>query len=248
MFQAKVPGTTLELQQVDMRFAYGDAFKASRYTGYEVMLYSCSRGDATLFSRGDLVDAAWQIAQPILDYWKSHPAGDEFPNYSRNSWGPKAADALVRKDGRRWFEVVTPEVLERCPLFKGADALLLRAVLIALRSASAEAGDAIVQTGDAATELYLICQGEVEVLGHSGQTTASLRSGDFFGEIGLLASVPRTSTVRAKTRCDLLILDQKDFFRILRDHPHLAESMTAVARERYKLSLSASQLLAPEPR
>jgi glucose-6-phosphate 1-dehydrogenase len=159
MFQAKVPGTTLELQQVDMRFAYGDAFKASRYTGYEVMLYSCSRGDATLFSRGDLVDAAWQIAQPILDYWKSHPAGDEFPNYSRNSWGPKAADALVRKDGRRWFEVVTPEVLERCPLFKGADALLLRAVLIALRSASAEAGDAIVQNGDAATELYLICQG-----------------------------------------------------------------------------------------
>ena len=43
-----------------MRFAYGDAFKASRYTGYEVMLYSCSHGDATLFSRGDLVEAAWQ--------------------------------------------------------------------------------------------------------------------------------------------------------------------------------------------
>src|SRR5206468_1842741 len=63
-FQAKVPGPTLSLQKVDMHFEYGDAFKASRYTGYEVMLYSCSHGDATLFSRSDLVTAAWEIGQP----------------------------------------------------------------------------------------------------------------------------------------------------------------------------------------
>lgn len=242
MFQAKIPGTTLELQQVDMRFAYGDAFKASRYTGYEVMLYSCSRGDATLFSRGDLVDAAWQIAQPIMDYWKSHPAGDEFPNYSRNSWGPKAAQSLLQADGRHWFEVITPEVLERCPLFKGADPLLLRSVVMALRPASAEAGEILVQAGDTARELFLLSQGEVEVLSPAGQPTATLHAGGFFGEIGLLTSQPRTSTVRAKSRCNLFVLDQTDFFRILRDHPQLAEAVTAVARERYALTLSAADL------
>ena len=59
----------MQLQPVNMRFGYGDAFKASRYTGYEVMIYSCSHGDATLFSRGDLVEAAWRVAQPLLDYW-----------------------------------------------------------------------------------------------------------------------------------------------------------------------------------
>jgi len=244
MFQAKVPGPVLDLQQVDMTFNYGSAFKASRYTGYEVMLYSCSRGDATLFSRGDLVEAAWRVAQPLLDYWKSHPAGDSFPNYSRNSWGPKAADELVRRDGRRWFEVVTPETLERSPLFKGADPMLLKAVIMALRSVSIEAGEVIIECGAVAQEMYLLCQGEVEVVDAAGKVLAQLKTGDFFGEVGLLASVPRTGTVRAVGRCDLFVLEQHEFFRILRDYPHFAEAMSAVARERYQIAIPARQLMA----
>ena len=243
MFQAKVPGPSMELQQVDMKFAYGDAFKASRYTGYEVMIHSCSRGDATLFSRGDLVEAAWRIAQPLLDYWAKEPAGAEFPNYTRNSWGPKAAADLVGRDGRQWFEVVTPEVLERSPLFKGADPMLLRAVIMALGSTTAAAGDIIINHGALAKEMYLICQGEVEVVDASGNVVATLNAGGFFGEIGLLVSVPRTATVRARTLCDLFILEQADFFRIMRDHPHLADSMTSVAKERYDLVVSSEHLM-----
>ena len=66
---------------------------------------------------------------------------------------------------------------------------------------------------------------------------------DFFGEIGLLNSVPRTATVRAKSLCDLFILEQTDFFRILRDNPQLAESMANVAKERYQLPISAHELM-----
>lgn len=243
LFQAKVPGPSLELQQVDMKFDYGDAFKASRYTGYEVMIYSCTRGNATLFSRGDLVEAAWRIAQPLLDYWKSKPAGNEFPNYTRNSWGPRVANDLVQRDGRRWFEVVTPEVLERSPFFHGAEPLLLRNVIMALRANAVAAGETIIERGAPAKEMYLICQGEVEVIDAAGKTSAILKDGDFFGEIGLLVSVPRTATVRAKTPCDLFVLDQSDFFRIMRDHPQLAEAMTKVAKERYQLVISAEQLM-----
>ena len=59
-----------------MKFGYGEAFRASRATGYEVMLYACSHGDATLFSRGDLVDrGVEQVAQPILDRWAATRAG-----------------------------------------------------------------------------------------------------------------------------------------------------------------------------
>ena len=68
----------MQLQPVNMRFSYGEAFQASRGTGYEVMLYSCMIGDATLFSRTDLVETAWRIAQPILDAW-SADAADGFP-------------------------------------------------------------------------------------------------------------------------------------------------------------------------
>jgi glucose-6-phosphate 1-dehydrogenase len=244
LFQAKTPGPRLQLQEVDMRFSYGDAFRASRYTGYEVMIYSCTRGDATLFSRDDLVDAAWRIAQPILDYWQSHPAGDEFPNYMRSTWGPPEAGDLLERDGRSWFEVVTPEMLEKSPMFSGADPLLLNAAIMALRSVSFEGGETIIREGDAANELYLISRGEVEVRDRAGKVVRTLKDGDFFGEVGLLMSKPRTATVVAKTQVDAYVLKRPDFSRILRDHPQFAETMTKVAKERYDVRVSGAELMA----
>jgi len=242
LFQAKVPGPTLTLQKVDMRFSYSDTFKASRYTGYEVMLYSCTHGDATLFSRGDLVEEAWKIAQPILDYWKATPAQD-FPNYARGTWGPKAAHELLARDGRRWFEVVTPDVLERLPLFKGSDPVLLNSVIMALRPRTAEAGEVIIYRGDIANEMYLICSGEVEVLDASGEVIKTLKDGDYFGEIGLLISSPRTATIRAIGQTDMFVLEKADFSRILRDSPQFAEGMLKVAQDRYDLTILLDQLL-----
>jgi len=242
LFQAKIPGPTLQLQNVDMAFSYGDNFKASRYTGYEVMIYSCTRGDATLFSRGDLVEAAWKIAQPILDHWKNAPA-NYFPNYTRNSWGPKAASDLLEKDGRRWFEVVTPEVLEQAPIFEGADPLLLNSVIMALRSTAAAKGEDIVKIGDLAKEMFLICRGEVEIINATGEVIKTLKDGDFFGEVGILMASPRIATVRAKTLVDMFVLQKSDFSRILQEHPQFAESMIKCAKERYDIAISSAELM-----
>ena len=244
LFQAKVPGPTLQLQEVDMRFSYGDAFRASRYTGYEVMMYSATRGDATLFSRGDLVDAAWRIAQPVLDYWQSHPAGKTFPNYMRGTWGPPEASHFIERDGRNWFEIVTPEVLEKLPMFKGADPLLLNSVIMALKPESVDAGETIIKAGDMGEEMYLILRGQVEVRDRAGKLVTTLKDGDPFGEISLLMATPRTATVTAKTQCDLFILKRSDFCRILRDHRQFAETMTKVAKERYDLTVSSAELTA----
>ena len=114
----------MHLQPVNMRFGYGEAFEASRYTGYEVMIYSCTHGDATLFSRGDLVEAAWRMAQPILDSW-GPPAAERFPNYARGSWGPQGGRRPDRAGRAPWHEVVTEEVLQEVPLFKDGDPLFL---------------------------------------------------------------------------------------------------------------------------
>jgi len=246
LFQAKTPGPTMQLQNVDMTFDYGDSFKASRYTGYEAMIYSCTRGDATLFSRGDLVEAAWQIAQPILDHWETTPATD-FPNYSRNSWGPKAAYDLLEKEGRRWFEVVTPDVLEESPMFKGADPLLLDAVIKTLRSVSIAKGQTIVKQGDTANEMYFISRGEVEVSDVSGSVVKTLKEGDFFGELAILMATTRKANVVAKTLCDVFVLSKADFSRILQDHPQFAQCMLQVAKERYDLlTLSADELVSED--
>ena len=100
--EAKVPGPQVRLKTVSMDFDYTDFFGAEPSTGYETLLYDAMIGDATLFQRSDIVDAAWNIAMPILDVWEALPARD-FPNYpARQSWGPEAADALIRRDGREW--------------------------------------------------------------------------------------------------------------------------------------------------
>ena len=103
-FQAKVPGPVMHLQDVNMHFAYQEAFKASRGTGYEVMVYDAMIGESMLFSSTDLVETAWEIAQPLLDIWGTLPPRD-FPNYAGGSWGPKIAFDLIERDGRQWMDL-----------------------------------------------------------------------------------------------------------------------------------------------
>jgi glucose-6-phosphate 1-dehydrogenase len=100
-FGAKVPGPVLRVGSVDMSFEYSKYFHADAYTGYEVLLYDCMIGDATLFQRADMVEAGWSVVDPVLDVWKVLPPR-KFPNYAAGTWGPKAADEMLEQDGRAW--------------------------------------------------------------------------------------------------------------------------------------------------
>ena len=103
-FGAKIPGPILRVGSVDMSFEYSKYFGADAYTGYEVLLYDCMIGDATLFQRADMVEAGWTIVDPILDVWKALPPR-KFPNYASGTWGPKEADQLLELDGRQWRKI-----------------------------------------------------------------------------------------------------------------------------------------------
>ena len=129
------------------------------------------------------------------------------------------------------------------PLFKGGDPLFLSQVSMALQPRARRPARRSSQKGEPGTEMYLICRGEVEVLDGAGKVQATLRDGDFFGEMALLLSEPRTATVRAKTICDLFVLEQADFSRILRDHPQFAEAIKEIAQARYQRKGDISSLL-----
>ena len=233
-FQAKTPGPEMALQSVNMRFDYSQAFTASRAVGYEVLIYNCMNGDATLFSRTDLVETAWRIAQPMLDVWKNEPA--DFPNYAAGSWGPKPAFELIERDGRKWVELLNRESLARVPLFEGADPVLLASLIMALKPVVFQPGDEVVRRGEIGRELYLISRGEVDVTDATGAVLATLGEGNFFGEISLLTSAPRNATVRAKSHCDLFVLEKSDFARVLRDRPHFLKTIMEIAQGRYNVS------------
>ena len=102
-FGAKIPGPILDIGTVNMDFDYEEYFGDVPSTGYERLLHDCMMGDATLFQRADQVEAGWAVVKPIQEAW-ANAAPPAFPNYAAGSWGPKAADELLEKDGRSWEE------------------------------------------------------------------------------------------------------------------------------------------------
>ncbi len=62
-------------------------------------------GDSTLFHRSDMVEAGWSVVTPILDVWKALTPRN-FPNYAAGTWGPKEADELIQRDGRKWRNLI----------------------------------------------------------------------------------------------------------------------------------------------
>jgi len=102
-FEARVPGPTTRLGSVHMDFSYADHFGQPSNTGYETLLYDCMIGDATLFHRADMVEASWQIVDPILEAWR-RSGRDHLAQYRAGSWGPAEADALLNRDGRAWHQ------------------------------------------------------------------------------------------------------------------------------------------------
>jgi glucose-6-phosphate 1-dehydrogenase len=100
-FNTKVPGPTINIDGVEMKFRYKDYFRAEPTTGYETLIYDCMIGDNILFQRADSVEAGWQAVQPFLDAWKK-AGGKGLQTYKAGSEGPEAAGELIKRDGRSW--------------------------------------------------------------------------------------------------------------------------------------------------
>ena len=103
-FASKIPGHDLAVGSVAMDMKYTEAFGGDPPEAYERLLLDAMRGDATLFSRRDAVEASWAWITPILEHFDRHPPRD-FPNYEPGSWGPPGAQDLMRRDRRAWREL-----------------------------------------------------------------------------------------------------------------------------------------------
>jgi glucose-6-phosphate 1-dehydrogenase len=100
-FDVKRPGTHMRALTVDANFSYETAFGYKGPPAYETLLLDSMRGDPTLFTRRDEVEAEWKIITPIEEAWKQLPP-PAFPNYAAGSDGPAEVDALIGADYRGW--------------------------------------------------------------------------------------------------------------------------------------------------
>lgn len=103
-FNSKIPGPALAMQPVRMDFLYGTSFGVEPPEAYERLLLDAAAGDSTLFTRADEVEVAWGFITPILEAWKEL-GSTGMDTYPAGSWGPRAADDLLARDGRAWRRV-----------------------------------------------------------------------------------------------------------------------------------------------
>ena len=98
-FGTKIPGPEVNVATVEMDFDYETDFGSGSPEAYERLLLDCMNGDATLFTRADEIEQAWQIVEPMLEYWAR---GGRPGTYGKGDWGPPAAEELIAGQGRRW--------------------------------------------------------------------------------------------------------------------------------------------------
>jgi len=135
------------------------------------------------------------------------------------------ADEVRRRDF-----VVTWGMLARVPLFSHLSASEIADIMRLLRAQTIESGEILVRRGDAATSMYFITAGEVEI--ELPSQRVRLSDGTFFGEIALLHRTKRSGTVTARRKTKLLALDAQDFHALIERVPALAAHVHRTAKAR----------------
>lgn len=108
-FEAKIPDSQQKIGSVDMEFHYSDVFKGALPDAYEKLLLEALVGDASLFNRSDAIEACWRLIDPINEAWEKQTLAP-LTYYAKGTWGPQAADELLRRSGRHWRMGCSDEV------------------------------------------------------------------------------------------------------------------------------------------
>lgn len=103
-FSTKVPGKKMAADNVRMDFCHECRFGPNTPDAYERLLHDVMVGDQTLFTSWDMVERSWRIVDKIAKAWKH----GKVSHYKAGTWGPKEANYLIEKDGRKWYEPQKP--------------------------------------------------------------------------------------------------------------------------------------------
>ena len=98
-FGSKVPGSTMEVRDVNMDFSYGSAFAEDSPEAYERLILDVLLGEPSLFPVNAEVELSWEILDPALEYWAKHGKPDP---YESGTWGPDSAFEMLERSGRNW--------------------------------------------------------------------------------------------------------------------------------------------------
>ena len=132
-------------------------------------------------------------------------------------------------------------IIEKVPIFENAGDDLIRDIIMNLKPVVFTPGDVVVRAGELGFDMYFISRGSVDVVSADGRRVfVTLNEGQFFGEIALLLSTPRTATIRAREYCDLYRLDKAAFDQVVARYPQFAARIKELADQR-RAEIEASE-------
>ncbi|KAI9335299.1 cyclic nucleotide-binding-like protein, partial [Obelidium mucronatum] len=120
--------------------------------------------------------------------------------------------------------------LNRCEN-DGKDEHFFRMIANSLEPVFLVAGDVIFQYGETGNEMYFVKNGTVDIL-VEGRVVTSLKNGSFFGELALIANIPRTASAHAVTTCHLYKLTRDAFMQIVTEFKDVRERIDVIYNER----------------
>ncbi|MBI4577445.1 MAG: cyclic nucleotide-binding domain-containing protein [Planctomycetes bacterium] len=170
-----------------------------------------------------------ETRERVHDYyqylWETRRGYDEY-SLVEEFPGPLKAEILL---------FLNRAMIEKVPFFRGARPDFVREIVLLLRPVVFSPGEFVFRKGEVGHDMYFISRGAVEVVSEDGQTVfATLREGNFFGEIALLLSQPRTASIRALEFTDLYQLDQEAVERALKRFPDFEKQIRELAERRHQ--------------
>lgn len=139
------------------------------------------------------------------------------------------AKRLLEVDASADAPIVAIRLLRRIPVFAPLPGPALEGVARAARPVIASSGAEVIREGDSGDTYFALVTGTVEVK-MKGVTVRSMTRGEGFGEIALLADVPRTATVVAADDVELLAIDRPAFLTAVTGHDASKQAAWGVAR------------------
>ena len=171
-----------------------------------------------------------EIRSPILRYARRFPSGNEtrtvfesaFPEYAKLR--PQFL-LPARELANRVAEELLGEPQAVIPLLEGFAGPDASALLTQFDTVQFETGENIFSQGDHSAGMFVVLDGQVEIVrsgGHTDHVVAVMSRGDTFGEMGFLSDAPRSAGARASDRTRLLVLSTAEFERLSIVNPKLA--------------------------
>ena len=127
----------------------------------------------------------------------------------------------------------TETFLTRVPIFSNCSAEEISTIASLAQEAVFEPAQIIVTQGSPGQAFYMITSGRVEIL-RDGGLLGVFGPGDFFGEMSLLDSAPRSATIKALDEVSCLMLSSWDFKALLERHPSIAIKLLEVLSRRLR--------------